>query len=175
MPFFFFFSFSDDSDAASNVSRDSAARVVNRKTRSRQKSSSSGSVRKSVDSDGDDSDETKSGKHAQSRIDKWKAKHEAMLKQQAKAEEEPKEDNADVDDNDTGRNAGRVVDDDEEDEDVTVAEPAGKAGSEATSEEAPELPDVEEAAANGVCIEFERKNISKPHTRHNSVQQALSV
>lgn len=45
---------------------------------------------------------------------------------------------------------------------------------------APEIPNIEEG---GVCIDFDqqqqsqRKNISKPHTRHNTAvqQQALSV
>lgn len=108
----------------------------------------------------DESEDQKNGR-SQSRIDKWKAKHEAMLK---------------LAENKASRSNSRDEKDSNDDAADSKEEPSEENGKVAS----PEIPNMEE----GVCIDFDqqqqssaqRKNISKPHTRHNTaVQQALSV
>ena len=99
-------------------------------------------------------------KPTKSRIDKWKAKHEAMLKQAESAKE-----------------IGKVEDEDEEEDEKPVSttttddKEEDKPSSPSSHHDEVELPNIE---PNGVCINFgDDKKSSKPHTRQ--VQQALSV
>ena len=135
-----------------------------RVSRSRQKSTDSGShqiPRHNSISD-DESEDQKYGR-SQSRIDKWKAKHEAMLKLAEDKATTTANPAATTENGSGSSNAGSS---------------SKEEGSENGKETGPEIPNIEE----GVCIDFDqqqsqRKNISKPHTRHNTAvqQQALSV
>lgn len=171
---------------------------ITRKTRSRQKSNASESgLRRSVDlSDEDSADDLKGSKNAgaqPSRIDKWKAKHEAMLKlaeEGKKKKDEDEEDEPEVkvtDDDDEppveGKEAGRVVDvdEDEDDEDDEVAEQEKEKENNDLAVDLDAAAAAAAASGGGVCIDLaqqqQRKGSGKPHTRHNSAvqQQALSV
>ena len=101
----------------------------------------------------------------QSRIDKWKAKHEAMLKQASKkkGKKEKHEDELELDE--------VVVDKhkEEKNEDETKKE-----------EEEDGILDIPNLEANGLNIDFDKGMAAstKPHTRQNAViqqQHALSV
>jgi len=116
---------------------------------------------------------------SQSRIDKWKAKHEAMLKLATGNGEEEKDDGSDSKSASNGHDTEvDVVNED----DSTKKDSKGKPDSE------PELPSIE---SGGVCIDIpvaesdEKKEADdgaagKPHTRHSAAlqqqqKQALSV
>ncbi|TRY66997.1 hypothetical protein TCAL_09697 [Tigriopus californicus] len=101
------------------------------------------------DEEGEDS---RLGGRSQSRIDKWKAKHEAMLRlAEDKATANPVNEN-----------------------DAPVDEHVEEDQTEKSDDKLPTIPDIE---ANGVCINLDEDLLpSKPLTRHGaSVQQALSV
>ena len=180
--------------------RDSAATIepMRRSTRSRQKSAESKQAAAAMaaaaaaangNSD-DDSDDQKSsggsstgggGGKTQSRIDKWKAKHEAMMKM-AEGKEAKEGDEADEEPEAAvvGEHIGEVKDDDEdEEEEVAVAAVADK-GDKVESDE-PEIPNID--GTNGVCIDLNGSNAKtsgskaagKPHTRHSAVQQQVNI
>lgn len=131
---------------------------IRRSTRSRQKSTDDGVLQSRMASISDEESEEgdlkgHSGQRSQSRIDKWKAKHEAMLKLAQEGKKKGK----------TNNKAKAKMDEEElvQDEDV-LEEP-----------ESPEIPNID---PNGVCIDLDGDKSEKPHTRHNAaVQQALSV
>ena len=179
--------------------RDSAATIepMRRSTRSRQKSAESKQAAAAMaaaaaaangNSD-DDSDDQKSsggsstggGGKTQSRIDKWKAKHEAMMKL-AEGKEVKEDDEGDEEPEAAvvGEHIGEVKDDDEdEEEEVAVASAADK-GDKVESDE-PEIPNID--GTNGVCIDLNGSNAKtagskaagKPHTRHSAVQQQVRI
>lgn len=105
------------------------------------------------DEEGEDS---RLGGRSQSRIDKWKAKHEAMLRlAEDKTTASPRV-------NEQPEHEGSTEEHMDEDQ------------NEKPDDKLPPIPDIE---ANGVCINLDEDLLpSKPLTRHGaSVQQALSV
>lgn len=130
---------------------------------------------------------SQSRSRSKSRIDRWKAKHEAMLKQVSAGDEKTgkktrsssggqvtKSAGCDKDEADEEKDYHDHVDGDKEDaksENKKAGQLMNKKKVSNKSDD--EIPSLDEAAANGVCIDFDqKKNISKPHTRQ---QQALSV
>ena len=188
-----------DSEAKSRPERrDSAATIepMRRSTRSRQKSAESKQAAAAMaaaaaaangNSD-DDSDDQKSsggsstgggGGKTQSRIDKWKAKHEAMMKL-AEGKEVKVGDEGDDEPEAAvvGEHIGEVKDDDEDEEEEVAVASAAEKGDKVESDE-PELPNID--GTNGVCIDLNGSNTKtagskaagKPHTRHSAVQQQV--
>jgi hypothetical protein len=172
--------------------RDSAATIEvtsRRSTRSRQKSEDNTKVTVTPavaaalgasNSDDDSDDKALIAGKTQSRIDKWKAKHEAMLKGSMAQDDGGSEGGQqDI----VGEHVGEVKDEDEEEEEEEME--MGSAKEEENDPEEPEIPNID--GSNGVCIDLDsgsRKGGgkagsaagSKPHTRHSAVQQqALSV
>ena len=136
----------------------------------------------------DDSDDQKSsggsstggGGKTQSRIDKWKAKHEEMMRiaegKNGKEDDGDEEPEAAV----VGEHIGEVKDEDEdEEEEVAVASAAADKGADKGESDEPEIPNID--GTNGVCIDLNGSNAKtagskaagKPHTRHSAVQQQV--
>lgn len=126
---------------------------VRRKTRSSSQKERSLSVESNGENHEDYSSEDEKGAakangKSQSRIDRWKQKHEAMLKLADEGKKKSKK--------------------------AKPEQPESEEDAEEEDEPEPELPEIE---PNGVCIDIKGSNNSKPHTRHSAAvqQQALSV
>ena len=138
----------------------------------------------------------------QSRIDKWKMKHEAMLKMAASDKEDKKETPEDAENKPTLEITKKEIKAEEVKEEAPAPQPRTTRSKSADKKEEEsnvdddekkvvDLADLASAAAeNGVCIELKEEEedktpaddsvaavaSSKPHTRHSAtVQQALSV
>ena len=105
---------------------------------------------------GEDESMASGGKNSVSRIDKWKAKHEAMLKLAEGKHANPAA-AANGDKNNEGNNVGAVHDEDEDEEDIEVGGGGGAGGEEKKKSlvKSPEIPDID--PEDGVMIDLNEK------------------